>query len=260
MSLPNNPEPDIHHLQERVSAIETEFNDFIYTVSHDLGAPLRAVVNFSKLLDEKHIEMLDETARCYMAFVTEGGEKAQAMLTGLVNYSRLNTLAKPLISLETTAVIARCRKALKDKMAACKGSVLIHGTLPTVMADADQLFQLFCALVDNALTYQPPGNKPRVQISALDTGNEWKFFVADNGIGIPPENAERVFKIFKRLHTDAEYPGVGMGLALAGKIVSRHGGKIGIMPSDGRGTVCWFTLPKSFPEAASTHSMKKAYG
>jgi len=246
------------YLKDQLFAVRNEFMDFTYTISHDLGTPLRAVVNFSKLLATQGEGTLNEKCTRYLQFVIEGGEKLQAMLTGLVHYSRLNTQGKPPETLEIGAIIGQCHASLKEKIADCKGTIRVHGTLPGITADPEQCFQLFLVLVDNALTYHAPGVAPEIHISAQDMGNAWQFSVEDNGIGIAPANAERVFEVFKRLHTDEEYPGTGMGLALARKIVGRHGGEIRIAAGKNGGTLCWFTFPKVLPETANIPALQKA--
>jgi len=240
----SHAEEGMQILQEKLEATEDAFREFIYTVSHDLGAPLRAIVNFSKLIREKHSAGWDDTGHRYMDFVTEGGEKMQALLNGLVQYSRLNTQAKPLVPLETAAIVEQCRAVLKDKIAAANGSLTIDGNFPIVMADPDQLFQLFLALLDNALTYRRKDMPPQIVLRVADNGHEWKFVIEDNGIGILPTDTERVFHLFRRLHSDDEYPGIGMGLTIAKKIIERHGGDIGLLPSRNGGTIAWFSLPQ----------------
>jgi len=261
MSSSANPHDEIDYLQRQLTTVRDEFKDFTYIVSHDLGAPLRAVVSFSKMLSEKYEGTLDEKGELYLKFVTRGGEKLQAMLSGLVDYSRVDTRKKPLEVVETAVLVGQCHAALKDKIIACKGSIRVQGTLPPVLADPDQCLQLFLAVIDNALTYHAPSIVPHVRILATDIGEQWKFSVEDNGIGIDPASQERVFLVFKRLHTDEEYPGVGMGLALAEKIVVRHGGAIGITPGAHGGTICWFTLPKALAGSMDIPSPHEAsYG
>lgn len=248
----SNPQEEITYLKRQLLATQEEFKDFTYTVSHDFGAPLRAVVNFSKMLSERNGAALDDKSLLYLRFITQGGEKMQEMLTGLLQFSRLNTQAKPPTPLSVPTLIGQCHVVLKDKIAARKANIAIHGTLPDVVADADQFFQLLLALLDNALTYHNPGASPQIKIAAYDEGMFWKFTIEDNGVGIPSHSAGRVFKVFKRLHTDEEYPGAGMGLALAKKIVERHGGDIGVMSEEHGGTCCWFTVPKTLPQAAAS--------
>jgi len=247
-------------LQDELAATRNEYKEFVYVVSHDFGAPLRAVVSFSKILADQYEHALDEKGVRYLRFITEGGEKMQAMLAGMVQYSRLNTQQSQPEPLEAAAVIGKCHAALREKIAACKGTISVSGELPEITMDAAQCLRLFLAVIDNALTYHAKGVTPQVRIAAQDAGNAWKFRVEDNGIGIAAADTARVFEVFKRLHTDDEYPGIGMGLALARKIVRLHGGEIGIDPGKNGGSVCWFTLAKPRAETAVVSSLLNAYG
>lgn len=231
-------------VRQRLQIVEQEFSEFTYRVSHDLGAPLRAIVNFSRLLTEKYSEELDEKSRRYLEFICKGGEKAQAMLEALAVYSRINTKAQSFFPVPTGEIVEASRNALKDKITERRADVQILSPLPVAMADYDQCMTLFTALIDNAITYHTPGAVPEIRIYAQEQAHAWQFHIEDNGIGIDASQTERIFQIFKRLHTDEEYPGIGIGLTLAKKIVERHGGQIGIGTAPNGNTLCWFTLLK----------------
>jgi light-regulated signal transduction histidine kinase (bacteriophytochrome) len=219
-----------------------ELREFVYIVSHDLGTPLRGMVEFARLLKTEQPDSLNEDGRLYLSLIVESGEKLQAMLSGLLDYSRLNTRALALAPVNCNHVVEQCRTALKDKMAAA-GAELEIAVLPDITANSAQIRQLFLALLDNALTFHPPGQRPRVQVAVEEGVGEWVFAVQDNGIGIAPEFYEKLFRPFKRLHADREFPGVGMGLAMARKILGRHGGRIWISAAPDQGTAFKFTLP-----------------
>ena len=221
-----------------------ELQAFVYTISHDLGAPLRAVVSFSDMLAEKYAGKLDERGLRYLEFVLEGGHKAQAMLAGLLEYSRVATQAAPFAPVECGRVVGRCLHALADQIKESEAKVEV-GPMPYVMGDGAQIFQVFAALLTNALTYHRPDAPPHIRLLAWTEGDHWKIAVRDNGIGVDPRFVGRIFEMFKRLHTDEEYPGAGMGLTLARRIVERHGGAIGCQPAEGGGTEFWFTLPQA---------------
>jgi light-regulated signal transduction histidine kinase (bacteriophytochrome) len=243
-------------LQHELETIKHEFNDFTYTVSHDLGAPLRAVVSFSKLIMEKYENSLDEKGKRYLDFVLTGGQKAQSMLQGLLQYSRLHTQANPHKPVAVSDIIHQCRTVLKDKISACGADLAVDGLLPTVEADPEQLLTLFAALLDNALTYHKPGAPPTICVGATEQAGNWQFMIRDNGIGISQAHSARIFDLFKRLHTDEEYPGIGMGLTLARRIVDLHGGAIEAIPGEHGGTVIRFTLAKTASDAP--HDEKEA--
>ncbi len=240
-------------LPDPLEAVRNELNDFTYTVSHDLGAPLRSVVSFSKLIQQKYEHSLDDKGKHYLEFVTSGGEKAQAMLQGLLQYSRLRTQAKPPEPVNISALVEKCRIALKDRISACAAFLIADSPLPIIEADPDQLFMLFMAVLNNSLTYRRPDVALRIVITASETQDNWKFTIEDNGIGIPAAQSTRIFGLFKRLHTDEEYAGIGMGLTLSRRIVERHGGTIGTLLAESGGVLLWFTLAKS-----QTHHPKEA--
>lgn len=228
----------------KTESAANEFREYAYGVSHDLSAPVRAMVEFSRLLTTEHAASLNDEGREYLSLIIESGAKLQAMMDGLLQYSRLNTEARPFRDVSAGEALQRCRSAMSERIAA-SGAELQVAELPVVQADSEQLTQLFSALIDNAISFQPPGRKPVIQISAEQVDGYWRFAVADNGIGIAPRFHEKIFKLFQRLHADEEYPGVGIGLFLAQKIVHRHGGAIWCEPVAGQGTCFYFTLPLS---------------
>ncbi len=245
-----NQERELQELREQLAASQRALQDVVYRVSHDLGAPLRAVTSFSSILQEKYGSNLDDKGVTYLNFITDGGAKAQMMLAGLLQYSRLHTQARPPIFIDLGTVLDRVSDALEDKIAQTQ-AVINSDALPTVLADYDQMSQLFLALLDNALTYRAEGQAPQIRIKCKDLGNVWRISFEDQGIGLPEECCERVFQLFKRLHADDTYPGIGMGLAIARRIVERHNGSIGIEPMEPQGARCWFTLPKVTQDAVA---------
>ncbi|CAG0955706.1 partial Phytochrome-like protein cph1, partial [Methanosarcinales archaeon] len=132
--------------------------------------------------------------------------------------------------------LANVKEAVEES-----GALVTHDPLPTVMADASQLVQLFQNLLSNVIKFRK--EKPRITVSAVQRGNEWLFSMQDNGIGIAPEFMEYIFKMFEREHASAEYPGTGVGLAICKKIVERHGGRIWVESEIGKGSTFYFTIP-----------------
>ncbi|HVZ29444.1 MAG TPA: ATP-binding protein [Asticcacaulis sp.] len=218
-----------------------EFRDYAYIVSHDLGTPVRLMVEFARLLAERQSAFADEEDRVLLGEIMGNGEKLRAMMQGLLSYSRLNTLAAPHIPVDTQKIAEHCRMVMLDKLRPVRGKLTISG-LPSLKADPDQLMQLFNLLVDNAIKFVTPGVPPEISITAKGDGGLWLFSVRDNGIGIEEMYRNRIFKPFQKLHLDDEYPGVGMGLSLARKIVNLHGGRIWIQESSATGTLLQFTL------------------
>lgn len=223
--------------------ISSEFKDYAYSVSHDLSAPVRAMVAFSKLLTEEHAQSLSEEAREYLAIVIENGDRLQSMMDGLLQYSRLNTMSKPFTSLDCNRILENCAVVMQQRLHETCAQLAFSG-LPTISGDFDQITDLFLHLIDNAVKFQPSGHKPFISIASQTADDCWQFAVSDNGIGIEPQFHNRIFKLFQRLHTEDEYPGIGVGLTLAQKIVHRHGGSLWCESAPGAGTCFYFTIQR----------------
>jgi light-regulated signal transduction histidine kinase (bacteriophytochrome) len=163
------------------------------------------------------------------------------LINDLLTYSRLGRGGKPFISTNSTEVLQRVLSNLQLTITE-SGACVTYDALPTVTADETQLEQLLQNLIGNALKFRRPG-APQVHVTAAAQAQAWRFAVRDNGIGIDPVYAERVFVIFQRLHGRSEYPGTGIGLAICKKIVERHGGQIWVESQVGQGATFYFTLP-----------------
>lgn len=219
----------------------SELQQFAYVASHDLQEPLRMVASFTQLLGKRYKEKLDDDARDFINYAVDGATRMQTLITDLLSYSRVGTQGKPLESTQCDEVLDRVlsnfKLAVKES-----GAVITRDPLPTVMADALQLGQLFQNLIANAIKFHGEGS-PSVHVSAERRGGDWEISVRDNGIGISQEYADRIFVIFQRLHTKTEYPGTGIGLAICKKIAERHGGRIWVEPSPGGGSTFRFSIP-----------------
>jgi PAS domain S-box-containing protein len=217
-----------------------DLQQFAYVASHDLQEPLRMVASFTQLLANRYHDKLDQDAQDFIKYAVDGATRMQALISDLLSYSRVDRQEKPFNVTSCDQILGQVLVNLKVAIVD-SGAVITHDCLPTVMGDDIQLGQLFQNLLGNAIKFR--GEKPpRVHISAKENGNGWKISVQDNGIGISPEHHERVFLIFQRLHTAAEYPGTGIGLAICKKIVERHGGRIWIESPPGGGSIISFTL------------------
>lgn len=230
-------------LHNDVKAIAAEFRDYAYSVSHDLSAPVRAMVEFSKLLTTEHSASLNDEGREYLSIIISSGQKMQQMMEGLLQFSRLNTMAKPFALVPVDKILQDCQIILKEQLST-KKAVLEIEKMPMIYADAEQLMQLFLLLLDNAIKFQSADNKPHIKITAVESEAVWQFSIEDNGIGIDIRFQEKIFKLFQRLHAEEEYPGVGAGLTLAQKIIHRHGGTIWFESVTKKGTKFNFTIPK----------------
>jgi PAS domain S-box-containing protein len=219
-----------------------ELEQFAYIASHDLQEPLRMVASYVQLLVRRYSDRLDGNAKEFIAYAVGGVTRMQRLINDLLEYSRVGTRGKPLGLADCEVVLDEVLANLKVTIAE-SGAVVTRQPLPTVRADATQLRHLFQNLLANAIKFRKPDEPPRVHISAERAEQAWTFAIRDNGIGIDPQYHERIFVIFQRLHTEREYPGTGIGLAICKKIVERHGGKIWVESKPGQGAAFLFTLP-----------------
>jgi PAS domain S-box-containing protein len=221
-----------------------ELEQFANVISHDLREPARMVKSFLQLLEQRYGEQLDSKAEEYIAYAVDGAERMQEMIKALLDLSRVGTRGKEPAPTDAEAVLERTLTSL-SKAIEENDATVTHDPLPTVMADQAQLAQVFQNLIANGIKFQRDGVPPHVHVSAEQKGDKWLFAVEDNGIGIDPEQTERLFQIFQRLHTREEYEGTGIGLALCRRIVERHGGRIWVESEVGAGSTFYFTLPGS---------------
>lgn len=219
----------------------SELEQFAYVASHDLQEPLRMISSYVQLLSRRYEGKLDKDADDFIAYAVEGTKRMQQLINDLLAYSRVGTRGKPPAPTDFEDVFSEAMSNLR--MAAEEaGAVVTHDQLPTSDADRLQMVQLFQNLIGNAIKFRGK-DTPQVHVSARPDGEVWVFSVRDNGIGIDPQFHDRIFTIFQRLHGRDEYPGTGIGLAVSKKIVERHGGRIWLDSTPGKGTTFYFTVP-----------------
>ena len=218
-----------------------ELEQFAYVASHDLQEPLRVVGSYVQLLARRYSGQLDGRADRYITRSLAGVERMRALINDLLTYSRVGTRGLELTPLRTETMVAEVLEGLAVTIRETAAEIT-WDPLPVVQADSTQVGQLFQNLVSNSLKYRSE-QVPRVHIGVERQGQWWRFAVQDNGIGIDPAYAERIFLVFQRLHTRDEYPGTGIGLALCQKIVERHGGQLTVESQVGQGATFFFTLP-----------------
>jgi PAS domain S-box-containing protein len=228
-------------IEEALARSNSDLERFAYVASHDLQEPLRMVGSYVQLLANRYRGRLDADADDFIGYAVEGSQRMHRMIEELLTYSRVNTRGvepAPVSaqhSLETA--LASLKLAIEEA-----GATVISSPLPMVQADSTQLESVFANLVGNAIKFR--GTKPpRVEIGAKRQDAEWIFMVRDNGIGIDPQYFERIFVLFQRLHGRGEYPGSGMGLAIAKRIVERHRGRMWVESEPGCGATFYFALP-----------------
>jgi PAS domain S-box-containing protein len=236
-------EDTIRSRSEELARSNEELERFAYVASHDLQEPLRMVASFTQLLSRKYSGKLDETADRYINFAVDGAKRMQQLITDLLAFSRINSRDLDLRPTECDRVVRLTLQNLKVAIDE-SGAAIECDPLPVLLADAGQLGQMFQNLIGNAIKFRGE-TPPRIHIAAADRGAEWEFSVRDNGIGIDPKHADRIFQIFQRLHTREQYPGTGIGLAVCKKTVERHGGRLWVESQPGGGSTFLFTMPKA---------------
>jgi PAS domain S-box-containing protein len=234
--------------QLRATAVELErsnreLEQFAYVASHDLQEPLRMVASYTQLLARRYAGKLDADADEFIGFAVDGARRMQELINDLLTYSRVGSRALELRAVNTNHIVDRVIGDLGGAIRDSAGRVS-RGDLPTLYADATQMEQLFQNLIANGIKFHRPDVPPEVHVSARRSAPGWTFAVTDNGIGIEPQYLERIFVLFQRLHSRAEYPGTGIGLAICKKIVERHGGTLTVHSEPKQGTTFEFTLPE----------------
>lgn len=233
-------------VDERTEAYRQSNEDlerFAYVASHDLQEPLRMVSSYMELLEDEHVEQLDDDAREYVRYAADGARRMQVLLDDLLAYSRAQSreLVPEPIPAEEAFEAALDNLALRISETS---ATITHDPLPVVSFDRTQLVQLFQNLISNALRFAKAGETPRVHVGAQRNGEEWVISVRDEGVGFDMKFKERVFDLFKRLHKRGAYEGTGIGLAICKKVVERHGGEIDVVTAPGEGTTFRVRLPR----------------
>jgi PAS domain S-box-containing protein len=236
-------EKKLEQTMERLKRSNQELERFAFIAAHDLQEPLRAITGYTQLLAQEYQENLNSSIREYMGYIVEGSTRMQHLVRDLLIYHRVSSVNRSFIPTDCNAIMRQVVSHLQPAIAESQ-AVVIYENLPTVNVDKTLLLQLFQNLIDNAIKFRA-SETPLVCITSEFTkNNEWLFCVSDNGIGIKPMYLERIFEIFKRLHTQKKFPGTGIGLAICKKIVEHHGGHIWVESEIGVGTKFYFTIPQ----------------
>ena len=235
-------EAELQKVMKELERSNTELEQFAYVASHDLREPLRMVSSFMELLRERSGEQLDEDAKEFIHFAIDGAERMQKLVDALLVYSRVDSTGKSFEPADCNAILAQVLDNLQ-LLVEESDAVIELDNLPLVMADDVQLMQLFQNLISNAMKFQDD-SQPKIIISVKEKGHLYEFSIMDHGIGIDPQNADLIFEMSQRLHSQDVYPGAGIGLATCKKIVERHGGRIWVESELGEGSTFFFTLPK----------------
>ncbi|MFD3911675.1 CHASE3 domain-containing protein [Streptomyces sp. NPDC058603] len=228
---------------EELRRSNSELEQFAYVASHDLQEPLRKVASFCQLLEKRYGDQLDGRGKQYIDFAVDGAKRMQVLINDLLTFSRVGRVHDTWRTVELDASLDRALANLALVIEEEDVTVVRDDPLPEVTGDPTTLTMLWQNLVGNAIKFRRPDVPPRITIGCARDGDMWQLTVSDNGIGVAPEFAEKVFVIFQRLHARDEYEGTGIGLALSRKIVEFHGGRIRLDPGPEEGTRIAFTLP-----------------
>ncbi|HET6939433.1 MAG TPA: ATP-binding protein [Nocardioides sp.] len=219
-----------------------DLEQFAYIASHDLSEPLRKVTNFCQLLERQYADQLDDRARQYIGFMVDGAKRMQALISDLLEFSRVGRSTERFVPVDLNRSLNRALTNLDEPIHAA-GARVERRDLPTVSGDPSLLTVLLQNLVGNAVKYRAPDRPLLISVGAERNGDHWVLTVDDNGIGIDPQYSARIFTIFQRLHLRDEYGGTGIGLALCRKIVDFHRGRIWLADKADPGARFQFTLP-----------------
>jgi len=229
-------------VQGELDALQAEYNEYTYTVSHDLAAPFRQIEGFARIVLSKYEDQFDEKSRRHFDLIIKGANNGASMVESLLSYSRICTAPTDTKAVDCNIIVAKVLAEHKDLID--KSNVDIsYSQLPVINGDSTQIGRLFYHLIHNAILYHKPDSSPVVEISSAQDESGWNFRISDNGIGIPENQLDKVFMVLKRAVRDKEYPGAGMGLAIAKRIVQHHRGYISIETNKGEGCTVHVFLP-----------------
>ncbi len=232
-------------VQDRTQELEranSELQQFAYAASHDMREPLRMISSYLGLLERREGATLSAEGHEFLGFAKDGAQRMDRLILGLLDYSRLGRSAQPKKPVPLGDALAEAVANLSLVIEAAKARVESPAPLPEVIGNREELVRVFQNLIANAVKYGASDRIPMVTISAQRDGDFWRISVADNGIGIPADQTERIFAIFQRLHA-VDVEGCGIGLASCKKVVEHHGGRIWVESEPGKGSIFFFTLP-----------------
>jgi light-regulated signal transduction histidine kinase (bacteriophytochrome) len=227
-----------------------ELEQFAYVASHDLQEPLRKVGSFTELLERRYKDQMGPDADRYIGYIVDGAKRMSMLINDLLTFSRIGTHAEQFAKTNFNTVLHRTLDDLQYRIRE-SGANITSDDLPVLMADETQIGLVFQNLISNAMKFCRDAPS-RVHVSARHEKGVWIFSVSDNGIGIEPDYFDRIFVMFQRLHAKGEYKGTGIGLAICKKIVERHGGRIWVESSFGKGSTFYFTIAEDLREVVET--------
>ncbi|HEX8771215.1 MAG TPA: ATP-binding protein [Acidimicrobiales bacterium] len=230
---------DKKRIEQELARSNADLADFAYLAAHDLKSPLQAISGFAGLLKEK-VE-LDEPGQECVGWILDGAARMNALIDDLLAFCRVSSDAPVMVDVDLDEAFLE----VLAETGLPSGQVVKTGSLPTLMGDPVQFRELLLNLITNGVKFVGDSVTPLVRLSAERSHGAWKLCVADNGIGIDPDQHQRIFGMFNRLHSRERYPGSGIGLAICQRIVERRGGHIWVEDNEGGGSRFCFTVPDS---------------
>lgn len=233
---------EIERSNAELGRSNAELEQFAYVASHDLREPLRTIASYLSLFERRYGGGLDQDGLQFLDYARNGAVRLDSLVLDLLEFSRVQSTGAPIVEMELADALAVAQHNLSAAIAKSGARVAVDEPLPMVMGDFNQIVQLLQNLIGNAILYRSPDLAPDIHVGCRQQDAEWEFSITDNGIGIEEQYHERIFLIFQRLHGHDAYEGTGIGLAVCKKIVERHGGRIGVKSSAGKGASFCFTL------------------
>jgi len=220
-----------------------QLENFAYIASHNLQSSMRTIISHSQALQTKYKALLSEDGQASLNFMVNGTKTLNEIIHNLLNYSKVNTQKIKLKNVNLQQLLNSLIENLQSDIEHTKATIILRNIPKSISIDPIKIRQLFQNLIDNSLKFKKPNTSPKITINAIKNEDHYKFTVTDNGIGIEEEYGEKIFLLFKRLHTADEYQGTGIGLSICKKIVEQHKGKIGFSSTYGQRTSFYFTIP-----------------
>ena len=243
ISARKQAEKERERLLAELEAKNRELESFVYTISHDLKAPLVSLNGFSGALQKEYESQLGEEGRHYLERIQGNVAHMEALIKSLLELSRIGQVVGAIEEIDVGPLLGEIRHALAVRLKEAGAEFVVQEPLPTVCADRGRIYQVFVNLIDNAVKFRSAERALRIEVGCQQESGFFRFHVADNGIGIAPEYHEQIFTPFRKIHPEIE--GVGIGLALVKKIVEHHGGRVWVESELGKGSTFYFTIPRA---------------
>ncbi len=232
---------DLARVNAELLRANAELRDFAHIASHDLQEPLRMITSYLQLLERHYGEQLDPEAQEFISFAVDGATRMKSLIQDLLRFSQAGTAVASFRPVSAGVLLEQALSNLEVAIEESRAQIS-SDALPVIVADSNLLVQVFQNLIGNAIKFHGD-HPPSIHITATEQDSSWVFAIRDNGIGIDQQHGARIFQIFERLHGADQYPGTGVGLAIAQKVVERHGGAIWFESQVGTGTTFHFSIP-----------------